>query len=75
MTRESAYIHGTHPHEQNRLSLLNDLTNTSFLDFLDIKQGDSVLDVGSGPGILAHRVATAFPDSQVTGVEIAIEDY
>jgi ubiquinone/menaquinone biosynthesis C-methylase UbiE len=73
MTPESAYIRGTHPEDQSRLSLLNDLTNTSFLDFLDIRPGDSVLEVGSGLGILAHRVATAFPDSQVTGVEIAAE--
>ncbi len=73
MAREAAYIHGTFPEEQNRLSLLNDLTNASFLDFMDIRPGDSILEVGSGLGILANRVATAFPDVRVTGVEIATE--
>lgn len=73
MAPESIYIHGTHPEEQTRLSLLNDLTNASFLDFLEIKSGDSVLEVGSGLGVLTNCVATGFPDSNVTGIEIASE--
>jgi ubiquinone/menaquinone biosynthesis C-methylase UbiE len=73
MMQKSDYIHGTHSEEQSRLSLLNDLTNTSFLAFMDIRQGDSILEVGSGPGILANRVAEAFPNSHITGVEIAAE--
>ncbi len=73
MAKESAYIHGTCPKEQARLSLLNDLTNASFLDFLDIKPGDFVLEVGSGLGILTNLVATRFPGSVVTGIEIAPE--
>jgi SAM-dependent methyltransferase len=71
MNQESTYIHGTHPEEQTRLSLLNDLTNASFLDFIEIKPGDSILEVGSGLGILANYVATQFPGSTVTGIEIA----
>lgn len=73
MTQESIYIHGTHPEEQTRLSLLNDLTNASFLDFMEIRPGDSVLEVGSGLGILANYVATRFPGCDVTGIEIAPE--
>jgi ubiquinone/menaquinone biosynthesis C-methylase UbiE len=73
MTQESIYIHGMHPEEQTRLSLLNDLTNASFLGFMEIRPGDSVLEVGSGLGILANYVATRFPDSDVTGIEIAPE--
>jgi SAM-dependent methyltransferase len=73
MTQEPAYIHGTHPEEQARLSLLNDLTNASFIDFMEIKPGQSVLEVGSGLGILANGVAMRFPSSEVTGIEIAPE--
>lgn len=69
----SSYIHGTHPEEQTRLLLLNELTNASFIDFVKIKPGDSVLEVGSGLGILANTVATRFPDSNITGIEIAEE--
>jgi cyclopropane fatty-acyl-phospholipid synthase-like methyltransferase len=68
MTRESTYLHGTHPEEQRRLSLLNDLTNASFIDFLEIKPGQSILEAGSGLGILANGVATRFPSSAVTGI-------
>lgn len=71
MTHESMYIHGTYPEEQTRLSLLNDLTNASFLDFIEIRPGDSILEVGSGLGILANCIATRFPGSEVTGIEIA----
>jgi ubiquinone/menaquinone biosynthesis C-methylase UbiE len=73
MVQGATYIHGTHPEEQARLSLLNDLTNASFIDFLKIEPGDSVLEVGSGLGILANSVSTRFPVSTVTGVEIADE--
>lgn len=40
---------------------------------MEIRPGDSVLEVGSGLGILANYVATRFPDSDVTGIEIAPE--
>jgi len=56
MAHESTYIHGTHPEEQARLSLLNELTNASFIDFLKIEPGDSVLEVGSGLGTLADSI-------------------
>jgi 2-polyprenyl-3-methyl-5-hydroxy-6-metoxy-1,4-benzoquinol methylase len=67
----SKYIHGTNTDEQSRLSLLNSITNASFLDFMDIKNGESVLEVGSGIGILANSVATRNPDSGVFGIEIS----
>jgi SAM-dependent methyltransferase len=64
----STYIHGTEPLEQQRLVELNRLTNEAFLAFADVRPGLRVLDVGSGLGILAARIA-AVPGVQVVGVE------
>lgn len=71
MTTKSNYIHGTHPEEQKRLSLLNDLTNSSFVNFMNISPGQSVLEIGAGLGILADVVAKHLPQCEVVGVEIA----
>lgn len=71
MTKESNYIHGTNNEEQSRLSLLNDITNSSFIDFMDITNGESILEVGSGLGILANSIASRYPDSIVFGIEIS----
>jgi SAM-dependent methyltransferase len=68
---EAVYIHGTHPEEQDRLTLLNRLTNAPFLDYLELKDGDKVLEVGSGLGILAEEAARRIPHGSVTGVEYA----
>lgn len=68
MTKKATYIHGTHPEEP--LSLLNDLTNASFVDFLNISSDQSVLEIGSGLGILADVVAKHLPQCEVIGVEI-----
>lgn len=65
------YIHGTAPSEQDRLRLLNELTNPAFLDFLEIKTTDRVLEVGSGLGLLASEVAAQLPEGQLTGIEIS----
>jgi ubiquinone/menaquinone biosynthesis C-methylase UbiE len=73
MTKVSNYIHGTNANEQSRLFLLNNITNSSFFNFIDIKNGDSILEVGSGIGILANTVATHNPDSKVFGIEISPE--
>ena len=73
MKQESIYIYRTHAEEQNRLSLLTKYANTSFIKFLGIKDGDSILEIGSGLGILANEIAIRFPNSKVTGIEIARE--
>jgi ubiquinone/menaquinone biosynthesis C-methylase UbiE len=46
----SNYIHGSDPEEQARLAQLNELINTRCLNLLVLKQGDKVLDIGSGLG-------------------------
>jgi SAM-dependent methyltransferase len=67
------YIHGTDPEEQARLALLNRLTNPPFLAWLDLRPTDSVLEVGSGLGILAREVAARVPEGEVIGVERSAE--
>jgi ubiquinone/menaquinone biosynthesis C-methylase UbiE len=71
MRNKSVYIHGTHTEEQSRLSLLNELTNASFLTFLNIPDNGTVLELGSGLGILTYRVALNEPGSTVIGIEIS----
>lgn len=61
------YVHGTHPEEQERLAALNRLTNDTFIDFLGVRPGMRVLEVGSGLGILAAAVAAR--GAEVVGVE------
>ncbi|MCB0630274.1 MAG: methyltransferase domain-containing protein [Saprospiraceae bacterium] len=71
--KEKTYIHGVAPEEQDRLRLLNRLTNGPYLDFVKIKPGDQVLEIGSGLGIIAHAIAETYPSAQVTGLEYAAE--
>ena len=70
---QAAYIHGTEPPEQARLRLLNELTNRSFINFLPLAEADSVLEVGSGLGVLAKEVARLVPAGEVFGVEYSPE--
>jgi len=65
------YIHGTEPSEQERLAVLNRMTNAAFVAFLQVPAGARVLEVGSGLGLLAVDVADAASGVQVTGVEIS----
>jgi ubiquinone/menaquinone biosynthesis C-methylase UbiE len=69
--QEEAYIHGTAAEEQERLRILNALTNRQFIEFLSIPAGARVLEVGSGLGILARDVAAATRASFVVGVELS----
>lgn len=68
---DSAYIHGTAAAEQTRLAAFNDLVNESFLDFLDFNGAKSILEVGSGLGVLTSEVARRFPGANVTGIEVS----
>lgn len=55
----SRYVHGTHPEEQQRLADLNELINRASLAALAPREGETVLDVGSGLGQFARDVARA----------------
>ena len=69
----SEYIHGTNQKEQNRLRLLNKLTNQPFLDFVKIRPAQKVLELGSGLGIIAHGLAEQYPTAEITGIEFSSE--
>lgn len=64
------YIHGTGAAEQDRLTLLNRLTNAPFLDFVGPPAGSRVLDLGCGLGLLAAATA-ARTGRPVIGVDIS----
>jgi len=66
---EPQYIHGTQGAEQRRLAALNALTNPSFREFLKLGEARSVLEVGSGLGILTREVARSNPRAEIVGVE------
>ena len=70
MSNSSDYIHGSSPEEQRRLSLLNDILNESCLGELKLREGESVLDLGSGLGQFTRLMArTVGSTGQVVGIE------
>lgn len=64
----SKYLHGTHPDEQTRLSLLNELLNVGSLRELQLQGGERILDVGSGLGQLTREIARV-AGTRVIGIE------
>lgn len=69
-TEASEYIHGSSPEEQDRLSLLNDILNESCLSALNLRPGETVLDLGCGLGQFTRLMArTVGSGGQVVGVE------
>jgi ubiquinone/menaquinone biosynthesis C-methylase UbiE len=70
---DATYIHGTDPDEQARLAALGELTDAAFVDFVQLNAHDRVLDVGSGLGNLARRVAQRVPQGKVWGIERSAE--
>jgi SAM-dependent methyltransferase len=68
----SEYLHGTHPEEQERLSLLNELLNAGSLRELDLRGAERVLDVGCGLGQFAREMANC-TGIAVIGVERSAE--
>ena len=70
MTR---YIHGTSQEEQGRLSLLNDITNASFINFLGDLSDKTICDFGCGTGHLIDNIVSRFPSARPTGIDISLE--
>lgn len=68
-----SYIHGTSVSEQQRLKLLNKLTNPPFIRFLDPQPDENILELGSGVGVLANEVAQNLRNGAVTGIEFSEE--
>ena len=70
----SYYVHGTHPEEQRRLSLLNDILNRGSLRELKLLGGERVLDLGCGLGQLTQGMALgAGPRGRVLGIDRSAE--
>ncbi|MBS1543658.1 MAG: methyltransferase domain-containing protein [Bacteroidetes bacterium] len=66
----STYIHGTHPEEQERLSLLNTLINDRCISLLDITTGERIIDFGSGLGQFTMRMGILTgPGGYCLGIE------
>ena len=66
----STYIHGTHPEEQERLSLLNTLINDRCISLLDIAPGARIIDFGSGLGQFTMRMGMLTgPGGYCLGIE------
>ncbi len=64
----SRYIHGTEPHEQQRLSTLNDLINDSSLQVLRLRGGERILDLGCGLAQFTRAMARV-AGTRVVGIE------
>jgi len=68
--QESQYVHGTHPAEQARLGILNEILNERELPELRLRPGERVLEMGAGTGVCARAMARAIgPDGRVVAVE------
>src|SRR6185503_3276334 len=68
--KSQAYIHGSKPKEQRRLSRLNELLNQACLRELALNGGEAILDVGSGLGQFTRDMARAAgATAHVIGIE------
>lgn len=70
----SQYLHGTDPQEQLRLSVLNQLLNEASLRELHLRDGEKILDVGSGLAQLSRAMARVTgAGGRVVGIERSAE--
>ena len=72
--KESRYVHGTDPDEQDRLARLNDILNAAALREIGLARGERVVDFGCGLGQFTRALARAAgPGSRVVGIERSAE--
>ena len=69
------YIHGSSEEEQNRLSQLNRLTNSSFIEYLGDCDGLKICDFGCGLGNLLIEITRQYDNVEAVGLEISSEQY
>lgn len=68
--KDTYYIHGSHPEEQERLSKLNVILNEGYLKEMHIQGRERILDVGSGLGQLTRMMARQLgQEGSVLGIE------
>jgi len=72
MSAEAAYLHGTSPAEQGRLSLLNRLMNEAAVREVKARAGDRIVDFGCGLGQLSLEMARA-SGARLVGIERSAE--
>jgi SAM-dependent methyltransferase len=68
--RNSYYLHGTAPNEQDRLARLNDLLNGLSLREMALIKGERVIDIGCGLGQLSRAIGR---QGGLAGTVIGIE--
>src|SRR5438067_13837117 len=68
MSVERAYLHGSSPSEQGRLSLLNRLMNDAAMREIGVRPGDSIVDFGCGLAQLSLQMAQA-AGKRLVGIE------
>ena len=57
--------------EDKYLKTMNDVTSSTKDSIIDYVVGDSVVDVGSGGGILLDKLEKTYPDKKVIGTDIS----
>ena len=69
----STYIHGTSPREQERLLRQAATLEGVILDGFEASPGEQLLEIGCGVGAVLERIATRFPRTRLTGIDISPE--
>jgi ubiquinone/menaquinone biosynthesis C-methylase UbiE len=70
--KSGAYVHGTDPEEQARLTQLNTLLNQGSLRELAPRPGERMIDIGAGLGQFARAVAK-ITGTRTVGVERSVQ--